>query len=504
MASSEETVSIKIPPDVYGAFRKLPNKIWYALAEYVDNSLQSHINNKEQLRRINSKYVLKVKIEINKESDSISIEDNAAGIGSNNYWRAFEPANIPIDNTGLHEYGMGMKTASIWLSDVWSVVTKAVGETEERTTLFDLKKVIAEKKEVLNVKKKSVRKEKHYTHILLKGLSANSPKSQQYGKIKKHLTSIYRKFIISGELKLYFNGELLNYETLKVLKAPFYKDLNNRSILWKKAIDFKMGEFSAKGFIGLLETMSTSVNNGISLFRRGRVIVGSHDEKYRPSVLIGQPGSPLDKRLFGELELEGFGVSFNKGSFTEQMELEVLMKGIKQELSINEFNLLEQGQHYTKPKSKTDIKTNAKKLIKRLKKEIKQPQKIIKILEKEKLNDKSILEEKKTIAESEGYDSINIGQTKYKYKVKMVDEANAPLYSCVKVKDLENNYDIIINMAHEVFNFSGIQDKTKEKFEHTIVSIIKALALAEQESPNRGTREPGNIRLIFDTLFGKV
>ena len=43
-----------------------------------------------------------------------------------------------------------------------------------------------------------------------------------------------------------------------------------------------MGEYSAKGFIGVLKTMSTNKVNGISLFRRGRVIVGSHDEKYRP------------------------------------------------------------------------------------------------------------------------------------------------------------------------------------------------------------------------------
>ena len=69
MAFKEETVSIKIQPNVYGAFRILPNKIWYALAEYVDNSLQSHINNKEQLTRINSKHVLKVEININKELD---------------------------------------------------------------------------------------------------------------------------------------------------------------------------------------------------------------------------------------------------------------------------------------------------------------------------------------------------------------------------------------------------------------------------------------------------
>ena len=40
-------------------------------------------------------------------------------------------------------------------------------------------------------------------------------------------------------------------------------------------------------------------------------------------------GSPRYKRIFGELELEGFGVSFNKGSFVEVEDLEALMERYK-------------------------------------------------------------------------------------------------------------------------------------------------------------------------------
>ena len=40
MNNNKETVSIKIPPNVYGAFRQLPNKVWFALAEFVDNSFK--------------------------------------------------------------------------------------------------------------------------------------------------------------------------------------------------------------------------------------------------------------------------------------------------------------------------------------------------------------------------------------------------------------------------------------------------------------------------------
>ena len=57
------------------------------------------------------KFQLEVRIKIDREFDHISIKDNAGGINTEKYLTAFEPANIPKDNKGLHEFGMGMKTA---------------------------------------------------------------------------------------------------------------------------------------------------------------------------------------------------------------------------------------------------------------------------------------------------------------------------------------------------------------------------------------------------------
>ena len=45
---------------------------------------------------------------------------------------------------------------------------------------------------------------------------------------------------------------------------------------------------------------------------------------------------------------------------------------------------------------------------------------------------------------------------------------------------------------------------TNTDLNHTVVSIIKALALAEQEATNMGTREAGNLRLMFNELVGRV
>ena len=114
-------VSIATKPLVYSTFRFINNKVWYALAEYVDNSIQSYIDNKAILSKINPNGRLRVEISI--QDDLIIVTDNAGGIAEGNFQRAFELANIPLDASGLNEFGMGMKVSSIWLSNVWKVET---------------------------------------------------------------------------------------------------------------------------------------------------------------------------------------------------------------------------------------------------------------------------------------------------------------------------------------------------------------------------------------------
>ena len=133
MQNLGDKVSIKIQIGLYSTFRHLNNKPWFALSEFVDNAVQSYLDNKDELNKMyGGKFQLNVRIKVDREFDRISIEDNAGGINTEKYLTAFEPANIPVDNKGLHEFGMGMKTASVWLADVWKVKTKALGEDEER------------------------------------------------------------------------------------------------------------------------------------------------------------------------------------------------------------------------------------------------------------------------------------------------------------------------------------------------------------------------------------
>ena len=126
-------VSIATKPLVYSTFRYISNHVWHAIGEYVDNSIQSYLDHIDVLKEINPHHKLQVSIKFDLEHDAITIKDNAFGIDNQKFDRAFELANVPLDASGLNEFGMGMKVSSIWLSNLWSVETS---EKPQRKRLF--------------------------------------------------------------------------------------------------------------------------------------------------------------------------------------------------------------------------------------------------------------------------------------------------------------------------------------------------------------------------------
>lgn len=209
------TVSIATKPLVYSTFRYIANHAWNAIGEYVDNSIQSYESHIDQLKPINPGHKLRVTINFNFDKDEIIIKDNAFGIDEINFERAFELANIPLDNSGLNEFGMGMKVSSIWLSNLWTVETTAYGESVKKTVVFDLEEVINNQRTSLNVISQPCPAEDHYTIIKLQKLSLNSPTQRQIPTIKKHLASIYTKFLRKDIVEIVVDGEVLHDTVLK-------------------------------------------------------------------------------------------------------------------------------------------------------------------------------------------------------------------------------------------------------------------------------------------------
>lgn len=501
-----EKVSIALQPSVYTTFRALNNTVASTLGEFVDNSLQSYLSNKNRLIKNDPAYVFIISIEIDNFNSKITIKDNAAGIDKNNYLRAFEPANIPLDNTKLNEFGMGMKTASVWLADVWSVRTKAIGESVERYTEFNLQKVIEENKEDLFVEEKEKGVGEHYTEIVLSQLSHNSPSSHQMDKIRRHLASIYRNFIRKNDILLMVNGVTLQSPHYEILNAPYYNNPNEGDIYWKKEIDFEFQQYKAKGFIGILKTIQNNAN-GLVLLRRGRVIVGGDEDRFFPSSLFGSPGNFRYKRLFGEIELEGFNVTFNKNRFVAEENLIAFIGMLKEELKDPNFNIFSQADNY-RVKTKEDNKKIAEKIARTNKNHLTQSNISEKFNKVEDLKkDFYLINKDSNLSNAITLETLDQGYFKfdgddYKFTIDLINEENInSLYSVNQSGFDENGGETKmlickINLAHPFFN--RFEQFKKANDYEPIMAIFKSFALAEFVSTKRSIQYPSEMRTYFN------
>src|SRR5690554_6460417 len=254
-------VNIRPGVTILSVLKHLNYKSYYALAEFVDNAIDSYLKNEEELKKIEGdNFKLRVDIEFDTNNNRINIKDNAAGIHSSDYQRAFRTAELPPDNTRLSEFGMGMKSAACWFSNKWQVKTKAINENVERTVVFDISKIVEDKIQELQIDTKTVNIDSHYTLITLYGVEEKMPVRRGLGKVKRHLASIYRDFFRKDILDLYINGDKLTYKTPKILNTPYYETPDGESIKWKQEVDFdfgddhKGGKLRAKGFVAIMET----------------------------------------------------------------------------------------------------------------------------------------------------------------------------------------------------------------------------------------------------------
>jgi len=357
----QDRVSIRPGVSVLSVLRHLNYKPWFALAEFIDNSVQSFLDHRLQLETVEGERQTELSVDIQmdmQDGGRISVRDNAAGIHEEDYARAFRPAEIPPDQSGLCEFGMGMKSAACWFSPRWRVRTSALGEATEKTVDFDISHIVRDQIEELYVDVRPASEEQHFTEIALAELH-RIPIGRTLGKIKTHLADIYRQFSREGMLVLKVNGEELAYDEPDVLVAPFYRDEHGEPIVWRRELDFDFGQGQkARGFAAIRQTGSTS-RAGFALFRRKRLVQGSGDEGYRPEYIFGKPNTFIYQRVFGELHLEGFEVSHTKDGLKWDENEEPFLEILKEELSKDEFPLLQQARNYRVRPSRQELRTGA-------------------------------------------------------------------------------------------------------------------------------------------------
>jgi DNA (cytosine-5)-methyltransferase 1 len=352
------TVNIRPGVNVLTVLRHLNYKPWFALAEFVDNSIQSFLRTRDHRAGGEGAAVLSVDIQVDAGRNRLLIRDNAGGIHGHDFPRAFRTAEVPPDCSGLSEFGMGMKSAASWFAPRWSVRTTASGEPVERTVSLDIQSIVRDGVEELHIREVPVDAATHYTEILLSDVY-RPPQGRTLGKVKEHLADIYRIYLRDGLLELRINGEPLRHTSPTVLEAPFSRSPQAPPVRWWKEVSFEMsGGQRVNGFAALREVGSTS-GAGFALFRRNRLIQGSGDEGYRPEGLFGRSNSFVYQRLFGELHLEGFEVSHTKDGIRWDGFEEELINRLRAEIDAAPLPMLLQAREHRLTPDRRDLRRSA-------------------------------------------------------------------------------------------------------------------------------------------------
>ena len=498
-----ETVNIQPGSSILSVLRHLNYKPWFALAEFVDNSIQSYTRNRDSLRKISGPDTfLKVNITIDPDAKRITISDNACGIAQADFRRAFKPAAVPPDTSGLSEFGMGMKSAACWFSPNWEIRTTALNESVERRVKVDVNQIVTDDVEELTISQSTSDLNSHYTEVILENLH-HVPVRRSIGKIKDHLTDIYRVFMREGELQLYFNGDLLRYKEPKVLTAPYFKDKKGAEKTWKREIDFDLGHGqSVKGFAALRDPGKYS-KSGFSLFRRNRLIQGSDDEGYRPLSIFRFQSSYRSLRLFGELHLEGFEVSHTKDGFRWDESEQRFLDALETHLDSKELPLLQQADGYRAQLPKNELAEMSRNAVDKTARVIEEelPRSLPSVADEppedtqtDALSEQPYIHDREII--------IDFRDQQWLIKIELTDDPVE--IEWLKISDLEGTDDvdtvIEIRVAVDHPFMKRFGQKNSDEMQ-ALLRVAAGLALAEKLARLAGHKYTGTIRRNFNQLL---
>jgi hypothetical protein len=341
---------LSVGPKAIDAYSQLSYTMWFALAEFVDNSTQSRLNYGDLVDQIlqSEGRPLTVSIIHNRQTREIIIEDNSIGMTRDDLIAALRIAHPTTDSKGRSKYGMGMKTAACWIGANWTVATCEWGSGEEWTAVVDVD-AIANHGAKVPLYLRSVSKDEHYTRVTISSLRRIIQKRSEE-TIKTYLGSMYMFDLRPNDngrvdLKLTYNGE----EVCPPQESDWDTDPSG-AIMKRDLPDLIIDGRTVNGWIGVLRRGGRKFG-GFSLFQNRRQIQG-FPNAWKPRSIFGGvddegANNLITQRLTGVLQLDGFVVSHTKDA--------VLFEGDDEE-TLEEFLIKETKAYaeYAKSRRGTD------------------------------------------------------------------------------------------------------------------------------------------------------
>jgi hypothetical protein len=474
-SDSNEAFEINIRPETSALklFKSMDFTPWYALGEFVDNSITSSIKNLVILKGIyGDDYRLKVDIWFDSDSNSLSISDNAAGISRSDFERAMRTSEPPPDTSvGLGLHGVGMKASAFWWGESLEIETNPINETTGWQVRIDLSEIDMEESGDIGVTPIE-RVSESGTVVRIGKLWNGVPRYKTPSTIKRYLSSIYRSYIDSSmrdmtglEMELRFQGELLSYKAPELLVAPFWPDSDgpkngSPEIFWRKeiVIELESGQ-KISGWFGILNRMSRDLS-GFFLHYRGKGVAGvnpnpiegevkekeiSREGGYKPQRIFGQSGSYADQSFIGEFDVSAFGKTITTDSvmWTVEQESEFIEK-LTVLMKSPTGDYFKQAQNMRRRKASTTD------------------------LDKDQRNTHLITEQISSHLDQLGMSHGAVENQEISFEIENLEKEDKPVAFSISDKEGHfHQFELIVTVARETALISVVEDLTNKK--HTIV-----------------------------------
>jgi hypothetical protein len=291
------------------SFKRLPYRPWTALAELVDNSVSSFRLHRKELDAAmkatgDSPYVT---IVYNNKDDILRVSDNAFGMDLEDIQNALTLGKAPTDQSQLSQYGLGLKTATIWFANETTIQTSRLGEPVRRTVTYRFSDLV-EGKTALQFTEEEADPDLHFTIIEMSKLD-HHPKTRTVSMIGTTLQSMYRRDLARG-LKISVNDRPLAFPPYT--EDVWLKDADGKP--YKKDFVIEIDGIKAKGWVGIFKKDAGGRSKaGFALMWRDRAIKAEPDA-WKPQNIYGEVGSndTVNQRLVGEIDISEFNVSHTK------------------------------------------------------------------------------------------------------------------------------------------------------------------------------------------------
>lgn len=521
---NELEIDIRPATSVYGTYRRLSYKPWFAIAEFIDNSTQSYYDHAKELKEDPNFKKMVINIRYDANEKILEIIDNAYGMNWEDFQRALILDKPPKNREGRNEFGMGLKTAACWFGNLWTVETTEYGSNKMYSATMDIKKLETEKTETIKPKITHVPFETHQTKITIKDLN-QAMASSAIRKTKDLLQRIYRNDLRKGEIDIIWNGEHLEYTEIEILKEET-KDGTIKE--WKDEVNFEVKDpfgntYHVFGWIGL-QAHGITKQSGFSLLRRGRVVVGA-DFNYYPEEIF-HTGQTYEKLyLVGELDLYDFEITQAKDGFMWDNGLEdnFIVCLTRELINYGYFERIKKLKNKNEAKKVSEISEETKmEIIQTTVEKFKSITKDDKpLFDDNTLNnlpnelmteyEKNALINKKSNTSTENTSDFSSIKNIYEFQienyiinVKWDDRSEIGTWLSLD-NETENGFDIIINIRHKFFT----PYQNQPEFLNVINQFAIALILAEKKAKSTTTNpkqliDPFAIRSYMNQLLNKL